>query len=101
MRNFCFTCSKIKSCPSQEVLVSKPVVVPDSELQASVGDILDGEVVPADGLLPPRAGGPPADGCLLLPPAWLTRQQVAENKTMRWKTLKCSSYLKSSLASSP
>ena len=62
--------------------MAKPVVIPDSELQASVGDILDGEVVPADGLLPSWTGGSPADGCLLLPPARLTREQVAENITM-------------------
>lgn len=57
--------------------MSKPIMVPNSELQASVGDILDGEVVPTDGLLPSGAGGPPTDASLLLPSAWLTWQQVA------------------------
>ena len=72
------TCSQIKSCSSQEILVSKPIMVPNSELQTSVGDILDGEVVPTDGLLPSGAGGPSTDASLLLPSAWLTWQQVAE-----------------------
>ena len=77
------TCTEIKSRSSQEILVSKPVVVPDCQLQTSVCDVLNGEVIPANGLLPPRAGGSSANSCLLLAPTWLTWQQVAGNEFMK------------------
>ena len=57
--------------------MSQSVVIPNGYLEASVGHILQSEVVPDDGLLPPWTRCPPADARLLLAPARLARKKVA------------------------
>ena len=84
--------AQVETDPTEEVLLAHPVVVPDSHLQASVGQVLDTEVVPSHGLIPPRTGRLPADSSLLFA-LLMVGQQVAEMMTILAKILMMASLL--------
>ena len=70
--------AQVEARAAQEVLaLAHTVVVPDGELEAALHDLLDGEVLPGDGLLPAGGGGAPTDPRLLLRPGRLDGQEVA------------------------
>ena len=56
--------------------MAEPVVVPDGELEAPVGEVLDAELLPTEGRVPARRGRLPTHRGLLLA-ARVVGQQVS------------------------
>ena len=80
------TCAEIESGSSETLAVSsgQPIVIPDGQLQARVGQVRQGQVVPPQGVLPSRADCLPADRGLLFGGPFAGWQEIAEEKVIKF-----------------
>ncbi len=62
----------------------QPVVVPDGQLEAGVGQVRQGQVVPPQGVFPPRADRFSADRRLLFARSFVGRQEITEKVVLFW-----------------
>ena len=69
--------AEVEADPAEHLVVAEPVVVPDRHLQAAVGQLRQGDVLVAQGVLPLGVLRAPAHGRLLLGALGAIGEEVA------------------------